>query len=53
VEKKVGGRMSETELVQGMAIDKEIVHPGMPTKIEDAKIALINASISQRQGLLR
>ncbi|HID20062.1 MAG TPA: thermosome subunit [Methanophagales archaeon] len=45
VEKKVGGRISETELVQGMAIDKEIVHPGMPTKIEDAKIALINASL--------
>jgi thermosome len=45
VEKKVGGRISDTELVQGMALDKEIVHPGMPRKIEDAKIALINASL--------
>nr|CAI64087.1 thermosome subunit (chaperonin subunit) [uncultured archaeon]CBH36610.1 thermosome subunit [uncultured archaeon] len=49
VEKKVGGRMSETELVQGMAIDKEIVHPGMPTKIEDAKIALINVSLEVKK----
>ncbi len=49
VEKKVGGRMSDTELVQGMAIDKEIVHPGMPTKIEDAKIALINASLEVKK----
>lgn len=49
VEKKVGGRISEAELVQGMAIDKEIVHPGMPTKIEDAKIALINASLEVKK----
>lgn len=49
VEKKVGGRIGETELVQGMAIDKEIVHPDMPTKIENAKIALINASLEVKK----
>ncbi len=49
VEKKVGGRMSETELVQGMALDKEVVHPGMPRKIKNAKIALINASLEVKK----
>jgi len=49
VEKKVGGRIGETELVQGMAIDKEVVHPGMPRKVEDAKIALINAALEVKK----
>ncbi|MBE0516450.1 MAG: TCP-1/cpn60 chaperonin family protein [Methanophagales archaeon] len=49
VEKKVGGRISESELVQGMALDKEIVHPGMPRKVEDAKIALINAALEVKK----
>ena len=49
VEKKVGGRMSETELVQGLALDKEVVHPGMPRKIKNAKIALINASLEVKK----
>jgi thermosome len=49
VEKKVGGRMGETELVQGMTLDKEIVHPGMPQKIKNAKIALINASLEVKK----
>ncbi len=49
VEKKVGGRMSDTELVQGLALDKEVVHPGMPRKIKNAKIALINASLEVKK----
>ncbi|MGB2842019.1 MAG: thermosome subunit beta [Halobacteriota archaeon] len=49
VEKKVGGRIGGTELVQGMAIDKEVVHPGMPRKVEDAKIALINAALEVKK----
>jgi thermosome len=49
VEKKVGGRMGETELVQGIALDKEVVHPGMPRKIKNAKIALINASLEVKK----
>jgi len=49
VEKKVGGRIGETELVQGMALDKEVVHPGMPRKVEDAKIALINAALEVKK----
>jgi thermosome len=49
VEKKVGGGIGETELVQGMAIDKEVVHPGMPRKVEDANIALINAALEVKK----
>ncbi|MHC1635931.1 MAG: thermosome subunit beta [Candidatus Methanospirareceae archaeon] len=45
VEKKVGGKIEETKLVKGIAIDKEVVHPGMPKRIKDAKIALINAAM--------
>jgi thermosome len=43
--KKQGKSLEETELVNGMVIDKEIVHASMPRKVEGAKIALINAAI--------
>jgi chaperonin GroEL (HSP60 family) len=43
--KKQGKDLSETELVKGMVIDKEIVHSAMPRKVEGAKIVLINAAI--------
>src|SRR3989344_2130854 len=45
VEKKVGGAMNTSELIAGIVIDKEIVHSGMPRKIENAKIALIDAAM--------
>ncbi|SFM41180.1 thermosome subunit alpha [Methanolobus profundi] len=45
VEKKVGARIEETELIEGMIIDKERVHTNMPKKVENAKIALINTAI--------
>ncbi|MFZ2070466.1 MAG: thermosome subunit beta [Halobacteriota archaeon] len=49
VEKKVGGRVDDTELVQGIAIDKEVVHPGMPRRVEEAKIALVSASLETKK----
>ncbi len=49
VEKKTGGRVGETILVRGMALDKEVVHAGMPKRVEDAKIALINASLEVKK----
>ncbi len=45
VEKKPGGSMSETRLVQGIVIDKEVVHAGMPKTLEDTKIALVNSPL--------
>jgi thermosome len=43
VEKKPGGSLRDTKLVQGIVLDKEVVHSGMPKRIEKAKIALISA----------
>jgi thermosome len=45
VEKKTGGGIEDTELVQGMVIDKERVHPGMLRKVENAKIALLDHAL--------
>ncbi|MEE9595071.1 MAG: thermosome subunit beta [Candidatus Hydrothermarchaeales archaeon] len=45
VEKKTGGGIEDTELVQGMIIDKERVHPGMPRKVDKVKIVLLDTAI--------
>jgi archaeal chaperonin len=43
--KKTGKSLIESQLVQGVIIDKEVVHPGMPLKMEKAKIALLDAAL--------
>jgi len=45
VEKKSGGSIDDTVLINGIVLDKEVVHSGMPTKVEKAKIALVNAAL--------
>lgn len=45
IEKKVGARIEDSELIEGMIIDKERVHTNMPKKVTGAKIALINTAI--------
>ena len=45
VEKKTGESLTETRLINGIVLDKEIVHSGMPKRVEDAKIALIDAAL--------
>jgi thermosome len=45
VEKKAGGSMRDTKLIKGIVLDKEVVHAGMPKKIDNAKIALINSAL--------
>jgi thermosome len=45
IEKKTGGSISDSELVSGIILDKEIVHSGMPRRIGNAKIALINEAL--------
>lgn len=45
VEKKVGGSITDSQLIHGMVIDKERLHPNMPKKVKNAKIALLNAPI--------
>jgi len=45
VEKKAGGSLKNTTLIQGIVLDKEVVHGGMPKRIENAKIALLNSAL--------
>ena len=45
VEKKTGGSIQDTMMIEGIVLDKEIVHSGMPTKITNAKVALINTPV--------
>ena len=47
--KKEGKSLADTELIHGIILDKEIVHPGMPKRIEKAKIALINAALEVKK----
>ncbi|WP_455646034.1 thermosome subunit alpha [Methanosphaera sp.] len=49
IESKDGAAIEDSELVSGVIIDKERVHPGMPTEIADAKIALINSAIEVKE----
>ena len=45
VEKKVGASLSDSELINGIVIDKEVVHSGMPKKVQNARIALVDAAL--------
>jgi thermosome len=45
VEKKPGASMTETRLVKGLIIDKEVVHDGMPKQVKEASIGLLNAAM--------
>ena len=45
IERKAGGSIEDTELIQGIVIDKEKVHPAMPSVVKNAKIALIDTAI--------
>ncbi|GBC70971.1 60 kDa chaperonin [Candidatus Calditenuaceae archaeon HR02] len=41
--KKMGKSIIESQLIKGVVIDKEVVHPGMPKRVTNAKIAIIDA----------
>ena len=49
VQKKVGGAIEDTSIVEGMVIDKERAHPGMPKEVKDAKILLLNAALEYKK----
>ncbi len=49
VEKKTGESLKETSLIFGIVLDKEIVHSGMPKRLEKAKIALLDASLENEK----
>ena len=49
IEKKDGSTIDDSKLVSGVIIDKEPVHPGMPRKVEDGQIALLNSAIEVKE----
>jgi len=48
-EKKHGGSSEDTELIRGVVIDKEIVHPAMPKVVKNAKIALLDCALEVKE----
>jgi thermosome len=49
VEKKVGESTLDSEIIEGIVIDKEIVHQNMPRKVVNAKIALLSTAIESKE----
>ena len=45
VEKKAGESLAETKLIKGLVLNKEVVHSGMPKRVEKAKIALLKSAL--------
>lgn len=45
IDKKVGGSIEDSEIIMGVVIDKERVHPEMPKKVTKAKVLLLNAPV--------
>lgn len=41
VDGKLGGQLSDTSLIKGVLVDKDMSHPGMPSSVKDAKIAIL------------
>ncbi|MEE9174339.1 MAG: thermosome subunit beta, partial [Thermoplasmata archaeon] len=49
VTKKQGGSIADTEMVEGIIVDKERVHPGMPRHVDNAKIALVDTALEVKK----
>ncbi len=47
--KKQGGSVTDTEMIKGIIIDKEVVHTGMPKSVTNAKIALIDSALEVKK----
>jgi len=49
LEKRQGGGIEDTQLIKGIVIDKEVVHPTMPKRIKDAKIAVLKTALEVKE----
>lgn len=49
VEKRSGGSSADSQLIQGIVLDKEVVHTDMPKRKEKAKIALLNLALEVKE----
>jgi thermosome len=49
VEKKPGESVAETKLIEGLVLDKEVAHSGMPKRVEKANIALLESALEVKK----
>lgn len=49
IEKKIGASISETHLIDGIVLDKEIVHSEMPKSLENSKVVILNTAIEIKE----
>jgi thermosome len=49
IQKIEGGSTSDSRLVEGIVIDKEVVHPHMPKRVENAKILLLDVALEYKK----
>jgi thermosome len=49
MEKKAGGSIGDTVLINGILVDKEVVHSGMPKRVEKARVALIDSALEVKE----
>jgi archaeal chaperonin len=49
IQKKQGGGINTTEIIEGIILDKERIHEGMPATVKNAKIGLINVALEVRK----
>ena len=49
IEKKAGDSLTDTRIIKGIVLDKEVAHPGMPKRAENAKIALLNSALEVKK----
>jgi archaeal chaperonin len=53
VQKKQGGSIANTELVRGIVLDQKVARPGMPKRVENARIALVNVPFQMEETLIK
>lgn len=49
IEKKIGSSISDTKIINGIVLDKEIVHPEMPKTINNCKVAILNTPLEIKE----
>jgi len=49
MEKKPGDSLTDTRIIKGIILNKEVVHPGMPKRVENAKIALLSSALEVKK----
>lgn len=49
IEKKAGGSINDTKLIEGIIIDKEVVQSSMPKEVRGAKIMLLESALEVKE----